>query len=158
MKRAHLNLLIDYGEENPFTEEELAQIEEAIEAVLCYEDWSGDVEISMTLVKASEIRFLNQRHRGVDEETDVLSFPIFPDDLPAFSGPKPLGDIVISMDHVRSQAKDFGHSEKRELLYLIVHSMFHLLGYDHIDEMDRSLMRQGEKAVMRQLGVYRYES
>lgn len=158
MKQAHMNLLIDYGNESPFSEDKLVDVEKAILAVLQHEGVFDEVEVSMSLVTASEIRMLNQMHRGVDQETDVLSFPIFPDDLPSFPGPKPLGDIVISMDHVRSQAKDFGHSEKRELLYLIVHSMFHLLGHDHIRDEDRFLMREGEKDVMRQLGVYRYES
>lgn len=113
-------------------------------------------EISLTLVSLEEIRELNRDYRDVDRETDVLSFPQFEDveDMPEF-GELCLGDVVICLDKVEEQAKEFGHSFERELIYLFVHSMLHLLGYDHMDEEEKALMRQREEAVMNAIGLER---
>lgn len=113
-------------------------------------------EISLTLVSLEEIRELNRDYRDVDRETDVLSFPQFEDveDMPEF-GELCLGDVVICLDKVEEQAKEFGHSFERELIYLFVHSMLHLLGYDHMEEEEKALMRQREEAVMNAIGLER---
>lgn len=113
-------------------------------------------EISLTLVSLEEIRELNRDYRDVDRETDVLSFPQFEgvEDIPEF-GELCLGDVVICLDKVEEQAKEFGHSFERELIYLFVHSMLHLLGYDHMEEEEKALMRQREEAVMNAIGLER---
>lgn len=113
-------------------------------------------EISLTLVSLEEIRELNRDYRDVDRETDVLSFPQFEDveDMPEF-GELCLGDVVICLDKVEEQAKEFGHSFERELIYLFVHSMLHLLGYDHMEEEEKAAMRQREEAVMNAIGLER---
>ena len=103
--------------------------------------------------------------REVDRATDVLSFPEFdlhPGELPTEedadpgTGLVPLGDMVISMEHVAAQAKEYGHSQRRELAYLVTHSVLHLLGYDHLDEgPQKKQMREREEAVLAELGITR---
>ena len=115
-----------------------------------------NIEVSVSFVDNNEIRELNKNYRNIDKETDVLSFPM------EFSSnnleiPNILGDIVISTDKVIEQANNFKHSEERELLYLVCHSMFHLMGYDHIVESDKRLMREKEKQTMKLMEVFKYE-
>ena len=113
-------------------------------------------EISLTLVSLEEIRELNRDYRDVDRETDVLSFPQFEsvENMPEF-GELCLGDVVICLDKVEEQAKEFGHSFERELIYLFVHSLLHLLGYDHMEEGEKQEMRQREEAVMSAIDLNR---
>ena len=111
------------------------------------------------------IQELNREMRQVDRPTDVLSFPEFeltPGQLPGQedadpgTGYVPLGDMAISLERVKAQAKEYGHSNRRELAYLAVHSVLHLLGYDHMDEgPQKARMRQREEAIMAQLGLER---
>ncbi|HMM69100.1 rRNA maturation RNase YbeY [Gudongella oleilytica] len=131
------------------TEELLKKI-----AVVCLdiEDYGLDWEISVSFVTNDEIRELNREYRGKDEPTDVLSFP-FEDEFRI--GEKMLGDIVISTEKVLQQAKDLGHSLQREISYLAVHSMFHLMGYDHLDAEERKEMRLKEKRAMKELGIFK---
>jgi probable rRNA maturation factor len=112
--------------------------------------------VSVTFVTSEEIRELNQIYRGVDGVTDVLSFPQY-DDLSTVpkQGPICLGDVVICTEQALLQADEFGHSTDRELLYLFVHSLFHLLGYDHELAEDKEKMRQQEEEIMRKLGLER---
>ena len=114
------------------------------------------VVVSVTFVEPEEIRELNGQYRGKDAVTDVLSFPQFDDwdDLPE-EGEIVLGDVVICMDQAARQAEEFGHSLEREVLYLFVHSIYHLLGYDHMEEDEKREMRQKEEEVMARLGVTR---
>ena len=114
------------------------------------------VEVSVTFVEPEEIKELNNQYRGKDAVTDVLSFPQFDDwdDLPE-EGEIVLGDVVICMDRAAEQAEEFGHSLEREVLYLFVHSIYHLLGYDHMEEDEKRQMREKEEAVMTQLGLTR---
>jgi len=114
------------------------------------------VEVSVTFVEPEEIRQLNHQYRNKDAVTDVLSFPQFDDwdDLPE-EGEIVLGDVVICMERAKAQAEEFGHSLEREVLYLFVHSIYHLLGYDHMEDEEKREMRQKEEAVMTQLGVTR---
>ncbi|MDX9917985.1 MAG: rRNA maturation RNase YbeY [Gudongella sp.] len=111
-----------------------------------------DWEVSVSFVTNEEIRELNLEYRGKDEPTDVLSFP-FEDEFDL--GEKLLGDIVISTEKAIEQALEFEHSIEREITYLAVHSMFHLMGYDHMEEQDKFEMREKEKEAIRRLGIFR---
>jgi len=115
-----------------------------------------NIEVSLTFVDSEEIKELNSSYRDVDAVTDVLSFPQFesPADIPK-EGVILLGDVVICLDQALAQAETYGHSPEREILYLFVHSMFHLLGYDHHSEEEQSVMRQAEEKVLARLGLER---
>ena len=106
-------------------------------------------EISLTLVSKEEIHELNRDYRGVDRVTDVLSFPQFADlnSIPA-EGPLVLGDVVICKEVCSEQAESYGHSFDREIVYLFVHSILHLLGYDHEEESEKREMRGLEEETM----------
>lgn len=108
------------------------------------------VEVSVTFVKRDEIRALNREYRGIDKSTDVLSFPQFePDEEVPEEGPIFLGDVVICPEICRKQAEEYGHSSSREFTYLFIHSILHLLGYDHMDEAERKKMRLREKEIVK---------
>lgn len=126
-------------------------IEDAVEECLIEESFDLNVELSLSFVDNEEIRYLNKTYRKKDYETDVLSFPMNEEigDLII------LGDIIISIDKVIEQAKEYEHSFERELIYLIIHGMFHLLGYDHIKEVDKKMMRLKEKKIIKKLELYR---
>lgn len=127
---------------------------DVVKTVLDNEGLSLDYEVSITFVDKDEIHKLNREYRKVDRPTDVLSFPINEEFL--IEGvDSMLGDIVICMDIAKDQAKEYGHSLDREIMYLTCHSMLHLLGYDHIDENDKKIMRGKEKEVMKKLGVFK---
>lgn len=127
---------------------------DVIKAVLDDEGLSMDYEVSITFVDKDEIHKLNREYRKVDRPTDVLSFPMNEDFL--IEGvDSMLGDIVICMDIAKDQAREYGHSLDREIIYLTCHSMLHLLGYDHIEEDDKKIMRGKEKEVMKKLGVFK---
>jgi len=115
-----------------------------------------NIEVSLTFVDAAEIKALNSSYRGVDAVTDVLSFPQFesPGEIPR-EGYVLLGDVVICMEQALAQAETYGHSAEREILFLFVHSMFHLLGYDHHCEEEQSVMRQAEETILARLGLER---
>ena len=131
-------------------------------AEICVEAEFIDVdrsEISVTFVDMDEIHQLNRDYREVDSPTDVLSFPQFDDlnDLPE-DGEIALGDVVICKEKAEEQAAEFGHSFEREIIYLFVHSVLHLLGYDHMDEDEKKIMRKREEEVMQELGITREEA
>ena len=107
------------------------------------------IEISVTFVSPEEIQEINRQFRDIDKVTDVLSFPQFEDfeDLPEF-GEIALGDVVICTERVKEQAAEFGHSLEREIVYLFVHSICHLLGYDHMEEDEKKVMRGREEEIM----------
>ena len=140
-------------------------IRKAIRTVLEQEGMTLPCEISVLLTNDEGIHRTNLEMRQVDRPTDVLSFPMFdlqpgehPDELDAdpASGLIPLGDMVISMERVEAQAAEFGHARKRELAYLVVHSVLHLLGYDQLDEGTmKAQMRGREEAIMEVLGIGR---
>ena len=147
-----------YLEEGQVMEESLLKKMEEAAGVLFQQEGVDEerAEISLTLVSLEEIRELNRDYRDVDRETDVLSFPQFEgvEDMPEF-GELCLGDVVICLDKVEEQAKEFGHSFERELIYLFVHSLLHLLGYDHMEEGEKQEMRQREEAVMSAIDLNR---
>ena len=128
-------------------------------AVLLLEGFSGSAEISVRFVDNEMIRSLNAQYRNIDSETDVLSFPLGENgvyDQNPDTGAYLLGDIVISVQKAMSQAREFGHSLEREIAFLTVHSMLHLLGYDHVDGgLEAVRMREKEEQVLSQLGLKR---
>lgn len=114
-------------------------------------------QISVSFVGPEEIRELNATYRQTDRVTDVLSFPQFADleeEIPEV-GEICLGDVVICKERAAEQAEEFGHSFEREIIYLFVHSIFHLLGYDHEEEEDKKLMRSREEEIMTTMGINR---
>ena len=139
-------------------EEDMTELMEEAAALILEDEGvrADEAEISVTFVTDEEIRELNAQFRGIDRATDVLSFPQFEDiqDIPD-EGPAVLGDVVISLERARAQAEEFGHSEKRETIYLFVHSILHLLGYDHMEEDEKKEMRAAEEKTMEKLGLVR---
>ncbi len=131
----------------------------SVEATLAYEQYGNACEVSITLTDNEHIHALNKQHRGVDKPTDVLSFPLVDfageKEEPAMDEPVvSLGDIVISLEKAAEQAEEYGHSFKREVAFLCVHSMLHLLGYDHeTSEEDDADMRRRQREIMDILGL-----
>lgn len=114
--------------------------------------------VNVVLTNAKNIKSINKEHRGIDRETDVLSFPMFEKNEIANldnTNEDILGDMVISIERVEEQAKEYGHSFERELAYMVVHSFYHLLGYDHMTEEDKKEMREKEENVLGILGIRR---
>ena len=134
-------------------------------ATLEYMDFRTDVEISVVLTDNEEIRTLNSLHRNIDRATDVLSFPMFEydengeiiEDYAEFNemGELCLGDIVISMERAHEQAEEYGHSSEREIGFLTVHSMLHLLGYDHMTPEDEEEMFGYQREILDKIGLVR---
>ncbi len=125
-------------------------------AVLQMEKFEGPAEISVTFTDNKGIKELNRQYRNKDIETDVLSFPMGENgvyDTDMETGAKILGDVVISMEKARDQAELFGHSLQREVGYLTAHSVLHLLGYDHMENLEKVRMREKEELIMEQLGL-----
>lgn len=125
-------------------------------AVLQMENFKGIAEISVTFVDNEEIQSLNKQYRDKDAPTDVLSFVMSENgvfDIDPKTGAQILGDVVISMEKAVEQAERYGHTLQREVGYLTAHSVLHLLGYDHIDNMERVRMREKEEKVMQLLGL-----
>lgn len=128
-------------------------IESVIDECLSVEEMAKDVEVSVSFVDNYEIRELNRDYRNVDAPTDVLSFPMNEDFEEPISNV--LGDIVISLERALEQSMEYGHTIEREVAYLTAHSMFHLLGYDHMTDEDKLLMREKEKQVMKNLNIFK---
>ena len=117
--------------------------------------------ISITLTTPEKIRKINKKYRNIDKETDVLSFPMFEKDeiktfiKEGYEVDDVLGDIIISIDRVKKQAEEYGHSFERELSYMCVHGFFHLMGYDHIKDEDKVVMRAKEDEILNKLNITR---
>ena len=125
-------------------------------AVLELEKFEEPAEISVTFTDNEGIRELNKQYRNIDAPTDVLSFPMGENgeyDTNLETGAKILGDVVISVEKAVEQAEAFGHTLQREIGYLTAHSVLHLLGYDHVENMDKVRMREKEEYVMEALGL-----
>ena len=132
------------------------KVEAVISGVLAYEGYDDDYEVSLSFVSNDEIREINRDYRKIDKVTDVLSFPMYDgEEVDVDFGAISLGDIVVSIERASDQAKDFGHSLERGVCFLVCHSMFHLLGYDHMEEEEAKEMRAKEEAVLSQLGITR---
>lgn len=130
-------------------------IRKAVRAVASDKHLPEELEVNVLLTTASAIREVNKESRGVDSVTDVLSFPYFEYEEPGVFegeidefGESILGDILVCGSRMKEQAKKFGHSQERELSFLIVHSMLHLTGYDHIQKEDAELMEEEQRRLM----------
>lgn len=146
--------------------DEKKEYEELIEKVLkkCFEVENIEDKnfyMSIILTTPAEIRKLNKEYRNIDKETDVLSFPMYEkEELETVKKQKQewkdtLGDIVISIERVEEQAKEYGHSFEREFAYMLVHGFYHIMGEDHIEEEDKKIMRAKEENVLSKLNIVR---
>ena len=119
------------------------------------------IYINIILTNPNRIRQINEKYRNIDKETDVLSFPMFEkDEIENFKSskssiPEVLGDIIISIDRVKEQAREYGHSFERELAYMLIHGFYHLMGYDHMKEEEKKEMREKEENVLNLLNIKR---
>ena len=138
-------------------------IQKAINAVLEDLDIPKELDVNVLIVSPEEIRRINRETRDIDKVTDVLSFPYFEyQEAGVFdrsqydpAEEEILGDIVVCGEKILSQAEEYGHSQKRELAFLIVHSMLHLTGYDHMEKKDAALMEEQQKRIMELIGISR---
>lgn len=114
-------------------------------------------ELSVTLTDNQHIHIINRQYRGVDRPTDVISFALNESDEPEVQDAEVniLGDIIISLERAAEQAKEYGHSYRREVAFLTVHGLLHLLGYDHMEESERLEMEEEQRVVMEALGISR---
>lgn len=128
-------------------------------AVLAHEKFDGNAEVNVKFVDDEQIRKYNEEFRNIDKATDVLSFPLGQDgnyDVDPVTDSKMLGDIVISVQRAAEQADDYGHTFQREIAFLTVHSMLHLLGYDHVNGgIEAAKMREREELVLFEVGLPR---
>ena len=130
-----------------------AFFEEKIETINLY--------INIILTNPKHIRNINKQYRNIDKETDVLSFPMFEkeeiEDMKEIGNDihEPLGDIIISIERVKQQAGEYGHSFERELAYMLIHGFYHLMGYDHMNDEDKKQMREKEEKVLNNLNINR---
>ena len=127
----------------------------------CFEEenlLNKNLYVNIVLTTPQNIRNINKEHRGIDEETDELSFPMFEkDEIKNLKLEKEdvLGDVVISLEQIKKQAEEYGHTLKRELAYMLVHSFYHLMGYDHMNEEDKKIMREKEENILNKLNIQR---
>ena len=147
--------------------EENSEYEDVIKKVLkqCFEEEKiidSKLSISVTLTNPENIQEINKNYRNIDKATDVLSFPMFEkEELDKkiknkdFDYEDVLGDIIISIEKVKEQAEEYGHSFERELSYMVVHGFYHLMGYDHIEEKDKKVMRPKEEKILNDLNIER---
>lgn len=156
-----MKIYIDFSDEQDkikldFDAESL--IEECTREALCEEEIEDDAEVSVTFVDNARIRELNKIHRQIDRETDVLSFPLGDEngfEVNCDNDAILLGDIVVSLEKAVAQSEEYGHSIKREVAFLITHSLFHLLGYDHETEAEEKEMFTKQEKVLVKLGITR---
>lgn len=150
-----------------FPYEQLA--EEVVNAAIEAEDFPFEAEVNILLVTKDEIHDINNSQRQIDRPTDVLSFPMidYPtagdfskveeddDNFNPDTGEALLGDIILCVEKIKEQAMEYGHSEKREFAFLILHSMLHLFGYDHMTESDASIMETKQKNILQVMQIFR---
>lgn len=153
-----MELIIDDRQDKLKVNEELIEkIKDIILECLDYEGYDEDYDISLSFVDNKEIHELNNMYRGIDRATDVLSFPMLDEefDFDIELEEKSLGDIVISLERAFEQSIDYNHSFEREVCFLVCHSMFHLLGYDHDTEENTKEMREKEEYILNKLSITR---
>lgn len=150
-----------------FAYKELA--ERVVEFTIDHEKFPFEAEVNLTLTDNDGIHEINKEYREIDRPTDVLSFPLISyetagdfskvededDNFNPDTGEAMLGDIIISVPKVKEQAEEYGHSEEREYAFLIVHSMFHLFGYDHMTPEEASFMEDKQKEILNELHIFR---
>ena len=153
-----MKILFDNNTDHIIDENIFSLIDKCIDESLNIENFTKNVEISLSIVNNEEIKEINNLYRGIDKETDVLSFPLL-DNFDNINDnvlhPIPLGDIIISIDKAISQSNDYGHSLERELCFLVVHSMLHLLGYDHMTEGEEKIMFEKQEIILNSLNIRR---
>ena len=140
-------------------EEYVKTVQKVFEACFKEENFSDkNLYINVILTNPENIRKLNKEYRNIDKETDVLSFPMFEkEELEKIelNHIEVLGDIVISIERVKEQAEEYDHSFEREFAYMLVHGFYHLMGYDHIEEIDKKQMREKEENILNKLNIKR---
>lgn len=141
-----------------FNESLIDLVKKIILETLDYEKFTKNVEISFSIVYNNKIKEINLKYRNINKETDVLSFPLLEYPLKTNLNENivtPLGDILISIDKAIYQAKEYGHSLEREIAFLTVHSMLHLLGYDHMTEQEEKVMFEKQEIILNKLNIKR---
>ena len=152
-----MDLILDDRQDKLEVSEELIEkIKDIIIECLDYEGYDDNYEGSLSFVDNKEIHELNREYRGVDRVTDVLSFPLLSDDFEDVElEEESLGDIVVSLERALEQSIEYNHSFEREVCFLICHSMFHLLGYDHDTDENTKEMREKEEHILNKLNITR---
>lgn len=164
-----MNIIIENEYEKAIEVDYEAIIKAVIDEAVSFVNCPYECEVSVTLVDDDAIHELNRETREIDRSTDVLSYPMLEYDAPESfeqveenltnfnpdTGELILGDIVISMDHVYTQAEEYGHSVKRELAFLVAHSMLHLFGHDHMKDSERVEMEEKQEQILKNLGITR---
>ena len=149
------------NEQNKYTADENLEnlVNKAVSGALEFEEIDFDCEVSVTFTDNDGIRELNREYRNKDSATDVLSFPMYAfteDDMPDTDFSVELGDIVLSLERAMEQSEEYGHSYEREVAFLTVHSVLHLLGYDHeLSEEDDADMRERQRKIMENINILR---
>ena len=139
----------------PVTQKLRGLVRRSVNAALKYEDFQRPCEVSVTFTDNEKVRELNAQYRSIDRATDVLSFPLFDEDFED-EEELALGDVVLSLEKAQEQAKEYGHSFEREVAFLVVHSVLHLLGYDHeTSEEDEKEMFFRQEEIMKLLKLER---
>ena len=157
-----MSVLIDNRQEEIKVDEALeAFVVQVVEEVIAYEQCEEEFEVSISFVNNQEMRSLNKEYRNIGKETDVLSFPLVEfieeelntedEDAEYIEEEIALGDIVISMEKALEQSKEYGHSFNRELAFLLVHGMLHLLGYDHDEEASEGEMFDKQEEILKNM-------
>lgn len=131
------------------------KLEKVAQVCLEIEEVDSSAEISLVFVDDDEIQILNKTYREKDMPTDVLSFPLWDGEEEDVSGEILLGDIIISLETAQRQAEEYGHTLEREIAYLMVHGLLHLLGYDHMDTEEKKVMRQKEEEILHAIDLDR---
>ena len=167
-----MTIAIDHEAEEKLNLSEEEIIRDVVLAVLDYEGCPYAAEVNVVVTDNHEIQKMNREYRGIDAPTDVLSFPMLEFTVPsdfshveeAFedcfnpeSGELMLGDIILSVDKIREQAESYGHSQTRELAFLVAHSMLHLCGYDHMEAEEAAVMEEKQERVLQNLQITRDE-
>lgn len=144
-------------EDNYLSELEKTEIQELLNFAYDYLKEEGQAEVSVSFVSNDEIRAINRDYRDKDSVTDVISFALEEDEMNIIheDAPRTLGDIIISTDRAREQAVDYGHSFRRELLFLSLHGFLHLLGYDHMETDEEAVMNVTQEEILTAFGVTR---
>ena len=165
-----MSLIFEKEVEVTFDFDAEALAKEVVEFALEHEDFPYEAEVNLTLTDNESIHEINKMYREIDRPTDVLSFPMlsyevagdfshleedYDDNFNPDTGEIMLGDIVISVDKVKEQAESYGHSEKREYAFLILHSMLHLFGYDHITPEEAEIMEEKQNEILTKMNILR---
>ena len=166
-----MNLIIEKETEDSFDFDYEEAAKSIIDKCLDYMECPYEVQVNLTLTDNAGIHEINKEYRQIDRPTDVLSFPlvdyvspnVFPEDIEEAAedyfdldtGELMLGDIIISVEKCKEQAAEYGHSVLREYSFLIVHSMLHLFGYDHMEDDEREVMEQKQREILDSAGIYR---